>query len=105
MENARKIIGRPFQKGNPGGPGRPPRATEAAYLDATVQAVPLEKWRKVVSIALQQALRGNHKAREWLGRYLLPQKPVTTAATPEETQQALQNFIRRMRESVNGGIA
>lgn len=100
---ADKIIGRPFKKGNPGGPGRPPRATEAAYMAATIQAVPIEKWRKVCAVALQQALRGNHKAREFLAKYLLPARR-EEAHTPEEAQRAMLDFISQMNASVNGQI-
>lgn len=98
---ADKIIGRPFQKGNPGGPGRPPRATEAAYLAATIQAVPIEKWRKVCAMALQQALRGNHKAREFLAKYLLPARR-EDAHTPEEAQQAMLEFLKHIEASTHG---
>jgi hypothetical protein len=63
-----------FGKGNPGNPharGRPRRAAEQSYLDATVAIVSLDHWRMVVARALKQAVDGDAKAREWLGKVLL----------------------------------
>lgn len=64
--------GRPFAKGNPGGPGRPKREVEEQYLQATISSVPLTKWKEVVAKALAQALEGDKDARAWLSKYLLP---------------------------------
>jgi hypothetical protein len=59
-----------FAPGNPGGPGRPRRATEADYLAALSEAVPMERWRELCETAIDQAVSGDAKAREWLGSYL-----------------------------------
>ena len=61
-----------FAPGWQGGPGRPRRETEREYLDTLIATVTAANWRKVVSQALQDAIGGDPKAREWLGRYLLP---------------------------------
>lgn len=68
-----KPRGRPFKKGNPGGPGRPKREVERAYLDATLASVSPSDWQKVVAKALQDAKAGDAAARAWLSKYLLPQ--------------------------------
>jgi hypothetical protein len=60
-----------FTFGNPGGPGRPRRVTELDYLAALAEAVPLETWRAICRRAGADALAGDHKAREWIARYLL----------------------------------
>lgn len=78
-----------FQPGNPGGPGRPPRQTEAEYLRATLAAVSLDAWEKIVQRAVQDALQGDHQARAWLSAYLLG-KPATSA--PSLTVVAVQQI-------------
>jgi hypothetical protein len=61
-----------FVPGNPGGPGRPRRAIETDYLAVLSETVPLESWHAVVAKALEQAEKGDAKAREWLSGYLMP---------------------------------
>jgi hypothetical protein len=90
-------------KGNPGNPraqGRPPRSKEQTYLDATVAAVPISEWAKVVEKALTQAKKGDAKAREWLGKMLVGSDPIPLAQLVEE----LQAEILRIKdaESTNG---
>lgn len=58
-----------------GGPGRKSRRTEAQYLDATIGAVSLIEWRKVVQKALTDAIAGDGTARRWLSDYLLGKPP------------------------------
>lgn len=80
-----------FQIGNPGGPGRPKRQTEADYLLATMESVPLDTWRAIVARAVNDAQDGDYRAREWLGRYLIGD-PATKAPAPLQVvvQQLLQ---------------
>lgn len=70
-----------FAIGNPGGPGRMKRTTEAAYLGTMMEVVSLDTWKKIVTAAVEAAQAGDHKAREWIGRYLVGE-PATTAPTP-----------------------
>jgi hypothetical protein len=89
-------------------PGRPPREVEASYLAMLYEGVSVENWKAVIHRAVLEAIEGGPdgaRARDWLAKYLLPQKPVATVATPEETQQAVLDFIGQMKASVNGGIA
>lgn len=58
-----------------GGPGRKSRRTEAQYLDATIGAVSLADWKKVVQKAVTDALAGDGTARRWLSDYLLGRPP------------------------------
>jgi hypothetical protein len=69
MSTGRDDNGR-FAKGNPGGPGRPRRAVETDYLAALSEVVPFERWREIVETAVDQAVSGDAKAREWLSNYL-----------------------------------
>lgn len=61
-----------FKPGHPGGPGRPPRAREQQYLEATIAVVTLARWRKVIARALKDAEGGDAKARDFLAQYLVP---------------------------------
>ena len=72
--NGRSGNGR-FAAGNPGGPGRPPRATEAEYMEALAETVSVATWRCIISKAATDALAGDSKAREWLSRYLISDQP------------------------------
>ena len=60
-----------FQKGNPGGPGRPKRATEGAYLRALTDACPPDTWREICEAQVSAARSGDSKAAAWLCRYLM----------------------------------
>lgn len=64
-----------FAPGNPGGPGRPRRQTEAAYLVALSDAVTVEDWQEIVKVAVIAAKSGDAAARKWLGDYLLGVNP------------------------------
>src|SRR5262249_43172429 len=60
-----------FLPGHPGGPGRPRRAVEADYLAALSEAVPPEAWKRIVARAVEDAEKGDAKARDWLAAYLV----------------------------------
>lgn len=66
-----------FAKGNPGGPGRPPRATETDYLNALTEVVTLDDWRQIGARAVADAKTGDKAAREWLSKYLIGDSPPT----------------------------
>ena len=73
-----------FAHGNPGGPGRPRRVAERDYLVTVTEACPPETWRAICRRAVEDALAGDSKARDWLSRYLLgnlAELPTLGAAT------------------------
>lgn len=70
-----------FVLGGPGGPGRPPRQTEASYLAVIMEECDLEKWRGIVRRAMLDAEAGDEKARHWLASYLIG-APSAKAVTP-----------------------
>jgi hypothetical protein len=66
--------GRPFEKGHPGGPGRPKGTPkEREYLDTFRRCVTLDKWAVATEKLLELAMAGNIKAFEALAKYCLPQ--------------------------------
>ena len=69
-----------FVKGYEGGPGRPKRSTERAYLEIMTSVCTPDVWKDVVSKAVEDAQKGDIKAREWLSSYLIG-KPEQTAPT------------------------
>ena len=69
--NATRATAGRFAVGNAGGPGRPKRTTEAAYLGTMMEVVSLDTWKKIVTAAVEGAQAGDSKAREWLARYLV----------------------------------
>jgi hypothetical protein len=72
-----------FAAGNAGGPGRPRRDTERAYLAIMSEACSPEAWREIVQSAVTDAKAGDAKAREWLSGYLVG-KPAHDATTLHE---------------------
>jgi hypothetical protein len=64
-----------FAKGHPGGPGRPRRAVEQEYLAVLNAAVTLDTWQQIVERAVENAKAGDAKAREWLAKYLIGDRP------------------------------
>ncbi len=66
-----------FAQGNAGGPGRPRRAIERDYLAVLGDAVSIDDWREVVERAVVDAKAGDAKARDWLTKHLLGEKPPT----------------------------
>ena len=72
-----------FAPGNPGGPGRPPRATEREYLKVVLDACPPDTWAEIVARAVADAKAGDGQARAWLASYLVGKpSPNHTALRP-----------------------
>lgn len=57
------------------------RRTEADYMAALLDAVPLDDWRAVITATVASAKAGDAGARAWLAQYLIG-KPGTTAPAP-----------------------
>ena len=68
--NGRDNRGR-FAPGNPGGPGRPPLETERQYGEALTAACSVDDWREISERAVKDAKAGDHRAREWLCKYIV----------------------------------
>jgi hypothetical protein len=89
-----------FAVGWRGGPGRPPRATERVYLAAIGEAVPIDRWRKIVERAASDAENGDAKARDWLGSYLVGKaQEVIKFSGPGENllmTQVIMPFLMKM---------
>lgn len=77
--NGRTTAGR-FAVGNPGGPGRPRRATEREYLAILAKGCGVAAWRAIVARAVADAKAGDATAREWLAAYLVG-RPENVAGT------------------------
>ena len=111
----RGVNGR-FAPGNAGGPGRPRRPVEETYLLAITTACPIETWERICAKAVEDALGGDPKAREWLARYLVREPeggtptllhahlhamadldPVLVAHAERETPDELDNLLESGR--------
>jgi len=78
-----------FDKGNPGGPGRPRRAVEADYLRALSEVCPLATWREVCQKAVDLAKEGDAPARAWLAKYLCGEATLRESLTTDEKMAML----------------
>lgn len=63
-----------FVKGVSGNPGGRP-IDQSKYLKRIDTAMTLKRWRAIVLKAIEQAERGDAKARQWLSDYILG-KPI-----------------------------
>ena len=71
---------------------------EVEYLATLSEAVTPDRWRKIVQRTISDAEAGNHRAREWLGKYLLSDKPdVAMAVNMAETADAVA-IARELRK-------
>src|SRR5262249_47563303 len=82
-----------FQKGNAGGPGRPRRETERAYLDATISGCSVAQWTLIVKRAVADAKKGNACARRWLSDILLGRDPVAMRQAVDEMRDQLEELL------------
>lgn len=81
-----------FAPGGKGGPGRPKRQTEFERYDTLRDALTDDHWRTIIDVTIRRAKKGDHKALEWLGKYLLPEKApefVAPATTDERLADAM----------------
>jgi hypothetical protein len=75
-----------FIKGNGGGPGRPKRDKESAYLEIMRAIVTDKKWRSIVQKAADKAEHGDAIARKWLADYLIgpPKQDIDVTSAGEK---------------------
>jgi len=64
-----------FIKGNKASPGRTKRLIEERYLKRFSSTVKVAEWREIILKAIDQAKRGDPRARQWLSDYLVG-KPI-----------------------------
>lgn len=83
-----------FAPGHAGGPGRPRRQTEASYLAALSDQVPLDAWARIVDRAVTDAMTGDAKAREWLSRHLLPTPAAGASPLYDTAVEALSGISK-----------
>jgi hypothetical protein len=89
MPSERDENGR-FTKGNPGGPGRPPREVEADYLTTMMNVVTMDDWQAIVARAVDDAKGGCAKARDWISRHLIGDRQLVQPIAAASTQQDIQ---------------
>jgi hypothetical protein len=103
MSSDRNTNGR-FAAGWHGGPGRPRRTVEAAYLAALSEAVTPEVWRDIITTAIERAKGGDAKARDWLGSYLIGKpRMVVELAGPVGPRLTMEMLVSAIREAVPDG--
>ena len=68
-ERGQFTTGHKHSVGNKG--GRPRRAREERYAEIMLSTCSFADWRKIVQVAVRQALEGDHRARAWLTDRLL----------------------------------
>jgi len=95
---ARDSKGR-FVKGASGNPqGRLPKETETSYLQVSESVCTFDVWREITMKAVEQAKRGDARARQWLSDYLIG-KPISMVMAVQERQDTLIT-VKYMRDNL-----
>ena len=81
--NGRDDHGR-FAPGYRGGPGRPPLAKEHKYLATLASVCTIDAWHAICRRAVKDAKLGDHRARNWLAKYLIGDRQLPDAPAHEE---------------------
>ena len=89
-----------FAQGNPGGPGRPPKTTELTYIRILSEACTPDRFRQVVEAAVEAAISGDNKAREWLSNYLCGSPDGKALLLSKLTAEELQQEFSARRAAV-----
>jgi hypothetical protein len=85
---ARDSKGR-FVKGVSGNPqGRLPKETETSYMQVSESVCTFDVWREITMKAVEQAKRGDARARQWLSDYLIG-KPISMVMAVQEKQDTV----------------
>lgn len=84
---ARDSKGR-FVKGASGNPqGRLPKEIEKTYLQVCESTCTFDVWREITMKAVEQAKRGDARARQWLSDYLIG-KPISMVMAVQDNRDA-----------------
>ena len=73
-----------FIVGCPLGPGRPTRLTEKSYIKALSDECSLDDWRTICRRAVQDAVRGDRYARDWISKFLVGSTTLNMSLTAGE---------------------
>jgi len=87
-----------FAPGWKGGPGRPRRQVEDDYLKALCDTVAPTDIVEIAKRAVEDAKKGDSRARDWLSRYLLPERSCVASGGGGE-----QRFIVHIPAGVRSG--
>lgn len=83
-----------FVKGVSGNPnGRGTKEREIQYREIMVSTVTLDRWKKIIAKAADQAERGDSVARKWLADYLIG-TPIQKAEVSGADGSALEIIVR-----------
>ena len=89
-----------FVKGISGNPnGRASKEREVQYRDILVSTITIDRWKKIIVKAAEQAERGDSVARKWLADYLIG-VPVQKTELGGADGSALE-IIVRYAENIN----
>lgn len=72
-----------FKKGNNGGPGRP-KGSHVKRLKVLERVCSLQEWQEICITAVENAKGGDFRARDWLSKYLVPDKVLEEMAKQEQ---------------------
>jgi len=88
-----------FVKGASGNPqGRLSKQIEQSYLQVSESVCTFDVWREITMKAVEQAKRGDARARQWLSDYLIG-KPISMVMAVQERQDTLIT-VKYMRDNL-----
>lgn len=105
-----------FIKGHSGNPGGRP-INQTKYLKKLDTAMKITDWREIVEKAIEQAKRGDSRAREWLSSYLMGKptqpmditsdgerigNPVPLDKATDEQLRGIEEILKQLSEPADG---
>jgi len=96
----RFLPGNRAAEGNPSGTRGRPKRYAAEYADELHGTLTLAAWRRIVHRAIEQALNGDHRARQFLAGYVLGQPPQLVVADVNGTQERLFRVVDALRDAL-----
>lgn len=107
--NDERDTGGKFREGHAGGPGRPPRAREAARLEILNEVVTADDWRKICEVALTDAIHADEgkdreKGRRFIADYLIG-KPRQTINVTSDADAWVDSYEDKTDEELRAAAA
>ncbi len=99
-ETGRFLPGNRAGTGNPSGRRGRPKTYYAEYVDELHETLTLETWRKIIEKAIEQAVDGDHRARQFLASYAMGQPIQMIAADINGERERLSIVLDAIRDSL-----
>jgi len=99
-QTGRFIPGNKAGTGNPSGRRGRPKTYYTEYIDELHDTLTLEAWGRIIDKAIEQALSGDHRARQFLASYAIGQPIQMIAADINGERERSSIVLDAIRDSL-----